>query len=151
MKKSLIIMALLLVFFGAVAIAGGESTSYVKTGDHVFFGQNLKKGLFNTKIISSDGTVTKIPNRDVVSYMHNSRLFENLPVIGESNGILGHSMMEYITTKSGLNLYRYDCPNGLDTKSCYFVFKDGKFYLRVDPKNAMTVLPFFGITNITIN
>ena len=150
MKKSLIIMALLLVCFVAGAIAGGESTSYVKTGDHVYFGQNLKKGLFNTKIISSDGTVTKISNRDVVAYMHNSRLFEYLPVIGESNNIMSHSMMEYVTTKSGLNLYRYDCPSGLETKSCYFIFKDGKFYLRVDPKNALTVLPFFGITNITI-
>ena len=143
-------MALLLLCFVAGAIPGGESTSYIKTGDQVYFGQNLKRGLFNTKIISSDGTVTKIPNHDVVAYMHDSRLFEYLPVIGESNNILCYSMMEYITTKAGLRLYHYECPYGTETKSCFFVFKDGKFYLRVDPKNALTVLPFFGITNITV-
>ncbi len=151
MKNSLLIIALLLLSFGANAIVGGESTSYIKTGDKVYFGQDLKKGLLNTRITSSDGTVTKISNRDIVAYMHDSRLFEYLPVICESNDILCYGMMEYITTKSGLRLYRYDFFNGMDTKPYYFIFRDGKFYLRIDSKNAKTVLPFFGITNFKIN
>jgi hypothetical protein len=27
----------------------------------------------------------------------------------------------------------------------YYVFKDGKFYLRIDETNAEATLPFFGI------
>ena len=148
MKKSIVIIALLLLSIGVKAITDGNDLSYIKTGNNVYFGQDLKIGLFTSKIISSDGTVTKISNRDVVAYMHDSRLFEYLPVISESNDILCYAMMEYITTRSGLRLYRYSCFDEKDTKCYYFVFKDGKYYLRIDQRNALTTLPFFGINDV---
>ncbi len=150
MKNSLVMIALILLCFGAKAFTGGESTSYVKTGNNVYFGKDLKIGLFNSKIISSDGTVIKIPNSEVVAYMHNSQLFEYLPVICESNDILCYAMMEYITSKSGLRLYRYNYFDGMQTTSHYFIFKNGKYYLSIDQRNALTVLPFFGIKDVII-
>ena len=151
MKNSLVIIVLLLLCAGAQAITGSKDISYLKTKDTVYFGQDLKIGLFSSKIISSDGSFTKIPNRDITGYLHDSKLFEYLPVINESNNIHCYSMMQYITQRSGLNLYRYNCYDGNDIKSCYFVFKDGKFYLRIDQRNALTVLPFFGIKNIILS
>ena len=148
MKKLIVIISFLLLANGINAITSGDDISYVKTGNTVYFGQDLKIGLFNSKIISSEGTVTRISNRDVVAYMHNSHLYEYLPVMSESNDILFYTMMEYITTRSGLRLYRYNCYDAKDTRCYYFVFKDGKFYLRVDQKNALTILPFFGIKNV---
>jgi hypothetical protein len=126
-------------------MAGGETTSYVKTGNNVYFGQDVKMGLFNSKIIASDGTVTKIPKRDVVAYMHDSRLFEYLPVVCETNDTVCFAMMEYLTSRSGLNLYRYCCYADKNPKYEYYLFKEGKFHLRIDQKNAKTTLPFFGL------
>jgi hypothetical protein len=145
MRSSIIIAALFLLGFGVKVMAGGETISYVKTGSNVYFGEELKMGLFNTKIISSDGTVSKIPNRDVVAYMHDSRLFEYLPVVCETNDTTCFAMMEYITSRSGLNLYRYSFYADKDLKYQFFIFKEGKFHLLIDQKNAKTTLPFFRI------
>jgi len=145
MKNSLLIVALILLSFGVKAMSDGETVSYVKTDSKVYIGQDVKLGLFNTKVISSDGTVTKIPYRDVVSYMDDSRLFVNLPVVCDNNKTTCYAMMEYITSRGGLNLYRYCCYEQKDAKYEYYIFKDGKFHLRIDQKNAKTALPFFGI------
>jgi hypothetical protein len=150
MKISFAIIAAILLSFGMQVMAGGKTISYVKTGDKVYLGEDLKMGVFNSKIISSDGTVTKIPHRDVVSYMHDSRLFEYLPVVCESDDTLCFAMMEYLTTRSGLRLYRYSCYDEKETKYQYFVFKDGKFYLHINQKNALTTLPFFGINDVQL-
>ncbi len=107
MKNLIAILAFILISFGVEAMVGEKSVSYVKTGNDVYFGQDLKMGLFNFKVIDSEGTVTKIPNRDVVAYTYDSRLFEYLPVVGKTNETIGYAMMEYVTQKSGLNLYCY--------------------------------------------
>jgi|APDOM4702015023_1054809.scaffolds.fasta_scaffold84868_1 hypothetical protein len=145
MKKSIAIIVLILLSFGINAMAGGKSTSYVKAGGKVYFGQDLKMGLFNMKIISDDGNTVKIPNRDVEAYMHDSRLFERLPVICENNDTLCFALMEYITSRSGLKLYRYCCYETNEPRYGYYVFNNGRLYLRIDPKNALTALPFFGV------
>lgn len=145
MKRSILVVVLILAGFGLKANTGGESTSYVRTDNKVYFGQDVKMGLFNTKVVSLDGTVTKIPYRDVRAYMNNSRLFEYLPVVCETNDTLCYAMMEFITTRSGLNLYRYTCYDNKENIYSYYVFKEGKFHLRIDQKNAETTLPFFGI------
>ena len=145
MKHSILIIAL--VFFGFLlkAMAEGETDSYVKTDSNVYFGQDLKMGLFNTRVFSSDGTVTKIPYHEIVAYMDNLRLFEYLPVVCERNDTTCYAMMEYVTSRSGLSLYRYDCYDCKVKRSVYYVFKGNKFHLRIDQKNASTTLPFFGI------
>jgi hypothetical protein len=145
MKSSILIVVLILTGLGLKANNEGKTVSYVKTENNVYFGQDVKMGLFNTKIISSDGTVTKVPYRDVVSYMDDSRLFEYLPVVCEKNDTTCYAMMEYVTTRSGLNLYRYCCYKSNEPKYIYYVYKGGDFHLRIDQKNAKTALPFFGI------
>jgi hypothetical protein len=145
------LIALQLISIGAKAMTGDKNISFVKTGDKVYFGQDLKRRLYNSKIISSDGAVTKISNRNVIAYMHDSHLFEYLPVISESNDIICYAMMENITNRSGFRLYRYNFYEGTGIKSFYFVFKDGKYYRRIDERNAQTELPFFGIKNVRLS
>jgi hypothetical protein len=145
MKNSIAFFALILLSSGLFAMAGNKSVSYVKTGNEIIFGQDLKIGMFNYKVIVSDGVVKKIPVRDVVAYSHNSQIFEYLPVMCESNRVVCHAMMELVSVKSGLNLYRYTCYLGETPRYEYFIFKNGDFYLRIDQKNARTTLPFFGI------
>ena len=151
MKNTILISVLLLLCAGAQAFTGSKDISYLKTRDTVYFGQDLKIGLFNSKIISADGSTVKISNRDITGYLHDSQIFDYLPVIIESNEILCYTMMQLITARSGLSLYRYNCYDENNIKSSYFVFKDSKFYLRIDQRNALSVLPFFGIKNIKIS
>jgi len=145
MKNAIVILALSLFCFGLSAAVIVEPATYVKTGDQVYFGQDLKMGLFNYKVIDADGVVTKIRNRDVVAYTHNSRHYESLPVICKTSDTLCFAMMEYVTQKSGLNLYRYANYEDGEARFEFFVFKNGEFYLRIDQENVKTTLPFFGI------
>lgn len=145
MKKSIVIIALILICTGIQAMAGGESVNYVKAGGKVYFGKNIKFGLFNTKVIDADGTITKVPNRKVEACMHNSKLYERLPVVCENNDTTCLAMMEYITSRAGLKLYRYDSYPEKKSRYEYFVFKDNKFYLRINQDNALSILPFFGV------
>lgn len=145
MKKSLAIFAIFLIGFGIIATAETSPFSYVKTDNAVYYGSDLKMGLFNMKIISSDGSVVKIPNQQVKAYQHNSRLFEYLPILCEKKDTICFSMMEYLTTRSGLKLYRCCSHEQKETKYDFYVFKDNKFYLSINKQNAKAILPFFGI------
>jgi len=142
MVRSIALFALVLVFFGIRAYAG-EPACYVKAGDKVYFGQDIKLGVIHTRIISPDGTVIKVHNRDIKAYMHDNRLFQVMPVICGKNDTVCQAMMEFLAVKSGLSLYRYDCPNHCDVY--FFVFKDGKFYQRIDQEQAQAELARFGV------
>ncbi len=168
--------ALMLLFFGIKAFAQSDDISYVKTNDHVYFGQDIKKatvktklisddisyvktkdhvyfgndikrGLVKTKIITVDGSVTEVKNKKIIGYMHNNKLYELLPLVCEKNDTLCYTMMEYITSRSELRLYKYCCYHSGCAKYAYFVFdKQNKLYLRVDNHhNALAILPFFGV------
>jgi len=145
MKSTILIFVLILAGLGLKAGNEGKIVSYVKTDNNVYFGQDVKMGLFNTKVIALDGTVTKVPYRDVVAYMDDSRLYEYLPVVCEKNDTSCYAMMEYVTTRSNLNLYRYPSYKSGEKRFVYYIFKGGQFHLRIDQKNAKTALPFFGI------
>jgi hypothetical protein len=104
----------------------------------------------------ADGTIMKVPLKKVDSYSCNGRLFERLPVKCKWAPANCTAMMEYITSRSGLRLYKYcKLQEHGDLFNCdyhnthmefeYFVFKDGKFYLHVTPDNAESILPFFGV------
>jgi len=127
----------MLICFGIKAIAGSDDACYVKTGDKVYFGQDLKMGLTHVKIISPDGTVVKVNNHDITAYKHHNKLYELLPVICEKGDTICKAFLECC---EGCNVVKY----------AYFVFKDGKYYLRIDKYNADAIMPFFGIKDFKI-
>ena len=155
MKKSVLIVMIIMMAFGLKLFAG-EDISYVKAGDKTYLGTEVKVGLFNTKIFTLEGTIVKVPNTKVDAYMHNNHLFERLPVVCQNNVVQCLALMEYVTSRSGLRLYRYSSiyadsdpwMNKFEIAKLhydYYVFKDGAFYLLIDEKNATTSLPFFGV------
>jgi hypothetical protein len=157
MKK----LSLFLILFISVLIlkAGGEATSYVTVNGKTYFCQTVKSGLLNMNLKMTDGSIMKVPLKNVDSYSCNGRLFERLPVKCKWAPANCTAMMEYITSRSGLRLYKYcKLQEHGDLYNCnyhkahmefeYFVFKDGKFYLHVTPDNAESILPFFGVKTI---
>lgn len=145
MKKIIVIIASILLFVSMQALADGTNISYVKSGDHVFFGKDLRIGLFNTRIIVGDGSSILIPNKKVDAYLHDSRLFERLPVVCANNKTADNEMMEFVKSRAGLKLYRYKLQATEGICYAWYVFKDGKHYLSVNKQNCSTVLPFFGL------
>lgn len=154
MKK--LFALLVMVMFTLALKAGEETINYVTTGGKTYFCHHSKAGLFYTKVVLDDGKMLKIPFSKVDAYFCKGRLFERLPVVCEGVPSGCTALMEYVTSRNGLRLYKYckygecgDLRNNTYQKAhlqvLYFVFKDGKFYLKVDKKNAPTVLPFFGI------
>ncbi|KAF5046106.1 hypothetical protein DSECCO2_474310 [anaerobic digester metagenome] len=154
MKK---LLAVLLLVMTALALkAGEETTNYLTSGGKTYFCQKVKSGLLSAKIVTSDGFTLKIPYSKVDAVFRDGKLYERLPVVYEGAARGKTALMEYVTSRNGLRLYKY-CEYGEcgDLLNCnykpahpqvvYYVFKDGEFYLLVDCKNAATVLPFFGI------
>ncbi|MBK6965318.1 MAG: hypothetical protein IPH20_15640 [Bacteroidales bacterium] len=157
MKKLLTI--LLLVISAMELNATNDVVNYVTSGGKTYFCQKMKPGLLCANIRTCDGNILKFPFKNVDAYCCNGRLFERLPVVYEGAPANSTALMEYITTRNGLRLYRYckygecgDIYNSTYKKAhpqfIFFVFQDGKFYLEVNQKNAATVLPFFGIQTI---
>jgi hypothetical protein len=159
MKKITFLIMFIMIAFGINAIAG-EKVCYVTSNGNTYFGNELKQGLFKTKIVAADGKVYKVKNHEIDAYSDGQHQFEKLPVICEKNDTVCLALMEYLTTREGLKLYRYTCFSedkdpltntyqNAHKNYGYFVFKDGKFYLRIDEKNAGVVFPFFGIDVIS--
>jgi hypothetical protein len=149
----------IMMAIGINALAS-EKVCYITANGNTYFGQELKQGLFKTKIVSADGKIIKVKNHAIDAYSDGKHQFEKLPVICENNDTMCIAMMEYLTSREGLKLYRYTCfyeendPATSTYKKAhehygYFVFKDGKFYLRIDEKNAASTFPFFGINVIS--
>lgn len=151
-----ILTALMLLVSFLVVKAGNEAVSYVKAGNRIYFCQELRQGLFRAGVVMDDGSVLKIPFSKIDAYSCKGHLFERLPVMCENAKPGCTALMEYVTSRNGLRLYKYcqysECCepasnkyNKASVRYLYSVFKEGEFYLKVDPQNAASVLPFFGI------
>jgi hypothetical protein len=141
MKRSIVTTVLMVIFFGLKAIASHPDDCYLKAGGQVYFGKDIKMGPIHTRIILPDGTVAKVANKDITAYRHHNRQYMLLPVICDNNDTLCKAMMEFITAKSGYSIYKYCCPKNTNA---FFVYKDGKFYQRIDEDQA-DILKSFGI------
>jgi len=149
MKKTILIIALMMICFGLKAIAGNDENCYVKTRDNTFVGADIKIGLNHTRLVQSDGAYREFKNREVIAYRHHNKLYMMMPVVCNNTDTLCMAMMEYITSKSGCIVYKYSCSKEEDrltdaNKNYFFVYKDGKYYCRID-EDQTEALKAFGI------
>jgi hypothetical protein len=142
MKKSLLIMGLMLICFSMKVFAGGNDECFVKVGDKVYIGNDLKMGLVYTKLYLEDGSMTKFRNKDITAYRHHDKMYMLLPVICERNDTLCMAMMQYINTKAEYSIFKYCCP---DNGDLFFVYKDKKFYRRLNSSIAREELGNYDI------
>jgi len=142
MKKSIFLIALMLLCFSMKIFAGKDDPCFVKVGDKVYAGKDLKIGTIYTKLYLDDGTMTKFRNNEITAYRHHDKMFMLLPVICEHNDTLCMAMMQYINTKAGFSVYKYCCP---DNGDLFFVYKDNKFYRRINSAIAKEELANYDI------
>jgi hypothetical protein len=158
--KKIILAATFLLMVASLFAKNKENINYVKVDGTIYFGSKIKTGFLNTTLITSDGKKMKFDNHKIDARMNKGKLFELLPLVCNNHKNMGMAMMEFVTSKDGLKLYRYTCCNApseieqniVDMRhpDCiYFVFKDGKYHLTVNSANVENVLPFFGIPVIS--
>jgi hypothetical protein len=155
MKKS-IIFGLLMVLATGIFAAKNTGLNYVTTNGNTVFCKDVKFGMSKVRLIGENGEMSKIDVASVDAFMVDDRLFEKLPLVNAQKETTGSTMMEFITSRNGLKLYRYveytdlvDLVTPVFSKASsgyeYYVYKDGQPYLKLDQKSAPSVLSFFGI------
>jgi len=152
MKRSILIIAFMFVCFGIKSIAANPDDCYLKSGDKVYVGKDIKEGLIHTRIILQDGTTVEVDNHDISAYRHHNKVYMLMPVICNYRDTLCFAMMEYISSKNGFSIFRYCCRTDQDELtnaqvSHFFIYKNGKFYRRID-EDQTEALAAFGIKMI---
>lgn len=145
----------MLLVYGSQAM-GRQISDIVVSGGITYFGDKVIPGPANVKIYNSAGEVIKLPNQTVESFTRNGQVFVKLPVMTKANDTVGTAFMQYLTSRSGLQLYRY-CSNCLHFDPLegeiapmnlvyrYYIFKGGNYLMLLDEKDTGTFLSFFGV------
>ncbi len=153
MKKLVVLLAL--VSFAFVIQSSGK-LNYVTIGDKTYFSNAVKVGINNVRIGTEDGMTVKAPLNKVNSYMVDGKLFERLPIVCIDGNVKCTELLELVAFRNGLRLYKYCPENNSKNLGCcfydesnlramFYIYKEGKLYLRVNKENAETVFPFFGV------
>jgi len=153
MKKLILMFAFFA--FAFIYKASGEM-NYVSIEGKTYFSDEVKVGLNNLRITTDEGLTLKAPLKKVDAYMVNGKLFERLPLVCKAGKVKGTALMEFISQRNGLRLYKYCAKCEDDALGCrfldesqnetiYLVYKDGELYLRIDRINGPTVFPFFRV------
>ncbi len=151
MKKSIVLWVL--VMFAFVMKAAGE-LNYVIVEGKTYFSEDVRLGPNNVWIGTENGLTMKASLKKVDAVMVDGKLLERLPVICCKGKSMGTALMEFVTQRNDLRLYKYhsdDCKLGCtfidksNEETMYFIYRNGQLYLRVDQKNAANVFAFFRI------
>jgi hypothetical protein len=151
MKKLIMMFALVLFAF---VVKATDEMNYVTVDGKTYFSEDVKIGINNVKIGTEDGLTLKAPLKKVDALMVEGKLWERLPVYCCKGKYMGTELLEFVTQRNDLRMYKYhsdNCKLGCgfiddsNRETRYFLYKNGKIYLRVDQKNAETVFAFFGV------
>jgi hypothetical protein len=159
MKKSTIVLVMIL-FASCGQVFSRKTSDIVVSEGKTYFGDKVIMGSANTKIYNAAGEITKIPSSAVESFIKSGQVFVKLPVVTKAKDTIGMAFMQYIASRSGLQLFRY-CSNCLHYDPVegviapinavyrYYVFSGGEFFLLLDEVNTVSFLTYFGVKVIS--
>jgi hypothetical protein len=153
MKKLFVMFALVSFAF---VVNAADDMNYVSVKGKTYFSDDVKIGSVNVRFATEDGLTLKAPLKKVNALMVDGKLYERLPLICCKGNYKGTALLEFMNQRNGLRLYRYHPTNVNDNLGCcfydqsqnetmFFIYQDGKLYLRIDEKNAETVFAFFRV------
>jgi hypothetical protein len=155
MKTSLIIIALVMLLTDVPAESTGDD--YVVADGVTYICQTMRTGLANTRIMTNEGGIVKVPNSSVQAYQLNGQQFELLPLVDRRGDTIDYAFMEFIAINNDSRLYRYcsncckyDPLNGeiapLNRVFRYYVLRNGRVKLLADEKEKGKTLSTFNVT-----
>lgn len=134
---------LTLVFGPLVLKAESDRSDYVVADGITYVCQAMRTGFANTRIITHEGQLVKVPNSSIKAYRINGRQFEIMPLLNLRGDTLDMAFMEFISMRDGKRLYRY-CSNcskydplsgeiaPINLIYRYYVLSDGQLKLFTD-------------------
>jgi len=154
MKKLFVLLAVLSL---ALVVEAKGELDYVTIGDKTYFSDDIKIGASNLRICTENGLTIKAPMKKIDAYLVKGRRCKRLPLISYNGEVKCTGLLELVSFRNGLNLYKYHPKIGNKDLGCcfyeesglvamFFVYKNEKLYLRVNKNNAKTIFPFFGVT-----
>lgn len=154
MKINLIII--ILVFFLTEISAESTGDDFVVANGVTYSCQSMRIGVAQTRIMTTDGAVVKVPNHNVQAYRLNGHEYKLLPVLNAFGDTIDHAFMELITTCKGYILYRYcsncskyDPLNGeiapMNHIYRYYISRNGSLKLLSNEDKAIEILSFFNV------
>jgi hypothetical protein len=154
MKTSLLIITLVLL--STVALAESTGDDYIVADGVTYFCHAMKTGLANTRIMTIDGNIVKVPNSSVQAYQLNGNQFELLPLVDRQGSTIDYAFMEFIATNNNSRLYRYcsncrqyDPLNGdiapINYIYRYYVVRNGCVELLSNENIAVEILSGFNV------
>lgn len=126
MKK----IAFLFAFSALCLFASAQKSNrgYVVTNSDTIFCNKIAVGIFKTRCTLADGKKMKIDNKSINQYLMAGVMKKKMPVVMHGKETSKEAMMEYVTLKNGVCVYKYVYYNG--AKECedaiYHYFIKGK-------------------------
>lgn len=154
MKTPMILCWLLI--FSTLAFAENTGDNFVVAGGSTYLCQEMRIGFLNTRIITTDGKIIKVPNHRVEAYRVNGHQYELLPLINFNGDTVDMAFMEFICTREGTRLYRY-CSNcsKYDPLKCeiapinrvyrYYILRDGQMKLLTEKDETSKFMSYFKV------
>jgi hypothetical protein len=141
--KKLMLFAILAVV-GFATFAGVPKFSYVLTSKGIVYAAKLNMGMYNTRIVTSDGERRSINNDD--GYCKNGNVYMKMPEMQDNKPTGKTVWMELLAVRNGFSIYKYDSflPSG-QAVTDFYVFEGERYVLQLDEKNTANVLSFFGL------
>ena len=155
MNRAFILLNLIMFVWRSQAFCL-SAKDIVISDDKTYFGDKLIIGTASAKIYNGTGEITKIPEKSIKSFMKDGQVFVKLPVVTKSNDTIGLAFMQFISSRSGLQLFRY-CSNCLKYDPVegiidplnpvyrYYIFKGGRYFMLLDENDSETFFDFFRV------
>ncbi|MHC1777046.1 MAG: hypothetical protein AB9834_16720 [Lentimicrobium sp.] len=154
MKTSLNIIFLVLLSTGVLAESMGDG--FVVADGVTYYCKTVRTGLLNTKIVTNDGHIVKVPNNSVQAYRMNGHQFELMPLVDRGGDTIDYAFMEFIALNNDSRLYRYcsncrnyDPLNGeiapLNPVYRYYVLSNGRLKLLTNDDETGKILACFNV------
>jgi hypothetical protein len=159
MKTAFILLNLIFIVWRSHALSL-SANDVLTADDKTYFCDKLIIGISGAKIYNAAGEITKIPGKSIKSFIKNGQVFVKLPVVSRWNDTIGMAFMQLISSRSGLQLFRY-CSNCLRYDPVenaiapanpvyrYYVFKGGRYLLLLDENNSQAFFDFFNVKVIS--
>lgn len=159
MKTVKLVSVVIAAFFMVSAYA---DYGYVITANETIICSHVKMGIKNARVTLLNGEKAKIDKEQILSYQHEGKQFDRMPVYLNGRNTGQTRMMQFLCQRNGLRLYKCCAiiPSGWNNTTNTFeetrkvtmlhVYKDGKYYLQLDKNNAKTLAEFFHLKNLKV-
>jgi hypothetical protein len=150
MKKLLLIISI--CFFTLSGFANLAPVDYyLSVNNEKLHCKKINLDKESIRAVLENGKEVEVPASEVKMYCKNGKIFEKLPLYVNNLATDKNVFMQFIGTRAGLRLYKY---NGMEEVNSdgkvkvrkiqkYYVFKGYDYWSEVTDKNYQTTMDFF--------